>query len=220
MIAMSTVKKTTTTQCYDCRKITNHKILHCKQVVEIETVKRKKTKTFSDYMIVQCSGCDEINFLLRYSGKQFIGDDGNDYIDINFPYEDDELDYDISLLSRKEQLGLPKLLRDLYEEIEGAFIDDLKILAGVGLRMLIEALCLEQMIKGKNLQEKIKNLHLSGLISANEVPILDKLRLIGNFSAHEVRGLSIGKLEYALDIVNHVLKSIYVLPKINKKLII
>ena len=113
---------------------------------------------------------------------------------------------------------MPKLLNDLYEEVEGAFKENSNILAGVGLRMLVEALCLEQKIKGRNLQEKIKNLHTSGLISANEVPILDKLRLIGNFSAHEIKGLSISKLEYALDIVNHVLKSIYILPKINKKL--
>ena len=88
----------------------------------------------------------------------------------------------------------------------------------MGLRMLVEAICLEQKIPGLNLQSKIRKLHELGMISKNELPILDKLRLIGNDSAHKIKSFSIDKLSYALDIINHIIKSIYVLPKINKLL--
>lgn len=86
------------------------------------------------------------------------------------------------------------------------------------MRTLVEAICIHQNIEGKNLKDKIENLHKAGLISTSEAPILDKLRLIGNVSAHQIKKLNINKLEYALDIINHVLKSIYILPKINRKL--
>ena len=97
-------------------------------------------------------------------------------------------------------------------------MNESNILAGVGLRMLVEGICLERKIAGKNLLEKIKNLHSANWLSANEVPILDKLRQIGNFSAHSIKGFSTTDLQYALEIVNHVLKTIYILPLINKRL--
>lgn len=65
---------------------------------------------------------------------------------------------------------------------------------------------------------KIKKLSEEGLISTNEHPILDKLRLIGNASAHSIKSIDIEYLEYALEIVNHIIKSIYILPNIDKKL--
>lgn len=109
-------------------------------------------------------------------------------------------------------------LYDLYEEIKEAFESGSNILAGVGLRAMVEAVCMQEKIEGRNLQEKIKNLHNKGLIASSEQPILDKLRLIGNLSTHQIKAFPLDKLNYALDIINHVLKSIYVLPKINKKL--
>jgi hypothetical protein len=84
--------------------------------------------------------------------------------------------------------------------------------------MLLEAICMEQKVIGNNLQQKILALRDRGLISANEIPILDKLRLIGNVAVHQTKGLRLNILSYALDIINHVLKSIYILPRINKKI--
>jgi hypothetical protein len=83
---------------------------------------------------------------------------------------------------------------------------------------LVEAICLDQSIIGSNLLKKIEKLHHEGFISKSELPILDKLRITGNDSAHKIKGLSMYKLELALGIVNHVLTSIYILPVINKKL--
>lgn len=209
------------THCNDCRKNTNHSILFSKRINysddEVPKKKNAAGKEYDDYMTIQCDGCNEISFLLRRHRDYFANENNSiNYFDDNFP--SNEFDSDVNLLDINEQEQLPRILYDLYQEVESAFNQSSNILAGVGLRMLVEAMCLEQKINGKNLQEKIRNLHTSGLISQSEVPILDKLRLIGNFSAHEIKRFSIDKLEYALDIINHVLKSIYILPKINKKL--
>jgi hypothetical protein len=46
------------------------------------------------------------------------------------------------------------------------------------------------------------------MIPGSELPILDKLRQIGNLSTHQIKAFPIEKLNYALDIINHIMKSI------------
>lgn len=174
-------------------------------------------KTFEIFLVVKCLGCNTISFVHRISGKGFVDKDrGKNYIEINYPEK--ELENDAELLTQEEQSKLPKILRKLYEEVEIAFEYDSTILSGIGLRMLIEAICLEQNIQGKYLKQKIEQLHNAGLITKKDLPALDKLREIGNISAHEIRSVQGHKLHYALKVVNHVLKSIYILPTIQKKL--
>lgn len=217
---MATKDRKTVTHCNECKKSTNHKILYSKEIKSVEESDDERQSAIREnhkYMVVQCEGCDEISFLERVSGDRYTNPyDGPDYFDFNYPSS--EYDTNVNLLSDEEKRDLPKLLVDLYQEVKSAFKEESNILAGVGLRMLVEAICVEQKITGKNLKEQIPKLHVAGLISANEIPILDKLREIGNFSAHTIKGFSIDKLNYALDIINHVLKSIYVLPTINKRL--
>jgi Domain of unknown function (DUF4145) len=208
------------THCNSCKKTTSQTILFSKRLTEIDEDFPENSSMYETnkvYMTIQCGGCEEVSFLIRHIGGAYANENEEyGHFDENFPNEEDETD--VTLLDDEEQKALPKVLQNLYTEVEGAFREELSILAGVGLRMLVEGICLEQKISGRNLQEKIKNLQPAGLLSTNAVPILDKLRQIGNFSAHEIKGFSIEQLEYALDIINHVLKSIYLLPKINKKL--
>jgi len=217
---MAAQPKTINTHCNDCSKTTNHNVLFYKREITVDDFFRKNSrfyKSYKDYMAVQCCGCNELSFLIRNLDMSNSGIyNGLDYFDENFPSNEYELD--VSTLNEDEVEVLPKILRQLYEEVEGAFFEESAILAGVGLRMLVEAICLQQKIPGNNLQSQIPKLHAAGLISANEIPILDKLRKIGNISVHEIKGFSIDKLQYALDIINHVLRSIYILPKINKRL--
>lgn len=208
------------TSCNRCKEETNHTSLYSKKVTHTYESDNKKTppiKDYEEFMVVQCKGCNTVSFLLRESGGLLEKEGGKSiYYDLNFP-ESSLSDY-IRLLSHEEQDTLPRQLADLYRELQIAFENGANKLAGVGLRMLVEAICMEQNIAGNNLKIKIEKLHDSGLISKNEIPILDKLRDIGNSSAHEIKSFPLDKLEYALDILNHVLKSIYILPKINKKL--
>lgn len=207
------------TNCNQCEDETNHQILFKKRVTHVfksENGKKSSTKDIEDYMTIQCKGCNTISFLRRDSGSFYDSKGEKYYIDYNFP--EIEYDTDLKFLSQEELNSVPYKIRELYQEVELVFENEGNKLAGVGLRMLVEAICLEQKILGSNLKIKIEKLHDKGLISKNEIPILDKLREMGNTSAHEIKSFTLDKLEYALDILNHVLKSIYVLPKINRKL--
>lgn len=212
--------KKVVTFCNQCDGDTNQTILYNKKVTSVfesDDDRQPSTKEHKAYMVIQCQGCNCISFLLRQSGDLYESDDNaQGYIDYNYP--EDEIYGDIKLLSYEDQESLPPKLADLYQEVASAFQSNSNKLAGVGLRMLVEAICIEQNITGQNLKIKIEGLQAKGLVSKNETPILDKLREVGNASAHGIKQFPLNKLQYALEILNHVLKSIYILPKINKKL--
>lgn len=206
------------THCPDCSYNTNQLVVHTKKILsKIFNYPGKKSKTYEEFMIVQCLGCDTLSFVKRIIGKEFYDKENKrNFIEENFPEK--EIMQDTELLSIEDVSKLPPQLRKLYEEVEIAFEYEANLLAGIGLRMLIEAICLNQKIEGANLKIKIERLHSNGFIAKNDIPILDKLREIGNSTAHEIKGFSNHKLKFALEIVNHVLKSIYVLPTFQKKL--
>jgi len=210
--------KKTITHCPDCAYSTNQSVIHTKKILsKLFNSTDKRSKTYEEYMIVQCLGCNTVSFVHRLIGKQFHDEENKrNYLEQNYPEK--EIMQDVDFLSLEEQRKLPSQLRKLYEEIEIAFEYEANLLAGIGLRMLIEAICLYQKIEGGNLKIKIERLHTNGIIAKNDIPILDRLREIGNVTAHEIKGFSNYKLKYALETVNHVLKSIYILPTFQKKL--
>jgi Domain of unknown function (DUF4145) len=207
------MQKTIETKCGYCEKITHHQLLFIKKVKVIEDF---ESITIS-YMTAQCGGCKTISFLIRIPEIDAFEDEPQ-FTDYNFPLKPDFLETDYNFLREVDQDELPIKISKLYEEVKTMFRKESNIMAGIGLRMLVEAICIQQKISGGNLQQKINKMYTSGLISASELPILDKLRLIGNQSAHKIKAFSIDKLSYALDIINHILISIYILPKINKRL--
>ncbi|GAA4339794.1 hypothetical protein GCM10023184_37150 [Flaviaesturariibacter amylovorans] len=170
-----------------------------------------------EYMTLQCMGCDHVSFLVRHGFPQTNDDaEERDYYDVSYP----ETKYfaHIRLLDGEERMALPRLLDDLYAQLEIAFQHEACTLAGIGLRLMVEAICLHQKVPGSTLKAKIDSLHSEGLISKNDLPILHNLRELGNISAHEIKGFPIDMLTHALEIVNHILKGIFIMPKINRKL--
>ena len=204
------MQKVIETSCYECNSVTHQTPLFLKKVQTIDD------RSMS-YMVIECGGCKNISFVVREPLTDIIHGE-NDYVDFNYPTEEDPLYAKYTFLRLEDENRLPKKIYNLYQEVRLVFNTDSNILAGIGLRMLVEAICINQKIPGNTLQDKIKKLHQNGIISTTELPILDKLRLIGNDSTHKIKSFPMNKLSYALDIVNHILKSIYVLPAINKLL--
>ncbi|SJZ60563.1 DUF4145 domain-containing protein [Sediminibacterium ginsengisoli] len=207
------LKKAVITHCNNCNRDTKHRGVFIYRV----THKMESADFLADYMILECGGCETVSLCKREYLYDALEDEP-EYIDYNSLTSEGFEVEDFTFLRADDQEMLPNKIYELYEEIRTQFITNSALMAGVGLRMIIEAVCLQQKIPGRNLQQKINQLNEQGLISKQELPILDKLRVIGNDSAHKIKSMSIDKLAYALDIINHILKSIYVLPKINKKL--
>ena len=200
-----------TTECNNCQEETNHVLLYKKEINN-ESDETSDGKEW--WCVSQCAGCNSMHFVLRtfYYDPEDVSK--IDYYDFSYP----DFASGHNFISGSDLAELPSMIVKLYFEVMNAFESESPVLAGIGLRTLVEAICNQQKISGHNLKVKIVSLQERGQISATELPILDKLRDIGNISAHEIKSFSMDKLSYALEIVNHILRSIYILPKINKKL--
>ncbi len=209
--------KILSTYCLSCKQDTRQAILHTAKGLG-ESVNKEQELDILEweelYMIIRCAGCHTTSFLRRTIFHDMDEKGEITPLDENFPGEEQPFNF----LSEEDLAMLPASIRKVYFEVRSSFSKDLEILSGIGLRVILEAVCIDQKIPGKNLAFKITGLQNKGFISANEYPILDKLRVIGNVAAHQIKGLRIEILSYALDIMNHVLTSIYILPKINKRI--
>jgi len=128
----------------------------------------------------------------------------------------------------------------VYRQTITAFNNGLSTLAGAGIRMLIEGICLDQKIlKGRvytdqgklvreratrkivlrdNLEGKINGLLAKGLISKNQAKVLHQLRKLGNDAAHALDQPSLKLTEECINAVEHLLVQVYDQPELLKKL--
>ncbi len=166
-----------------------------------------------EYQIVQCQGCEEISFRANWTSSEDIGQDSTTG-DV-FAFDHEEL-FPSRIAGRKplkDSRLLPSKILDLYQETHHALCNRLRILAGVGIRGLIEALCKDRQAQGKNLEEKIDDLMRLGILSTEGAKILHGTRLLGNEAAHEAVAVSDKVLDAAMDVVEHLLIGTFVLPK-------
>jgi len=114
---------------------------------------------------------------------------------------------------------LPDKIRIVYIEAIEALKNNCYLLSGVGLRAIIEATCLNQNISGRNLEIKINNLVKNKLITEKDGNRLHSIRFLGNDSVHEMEVPKEEKLRVALDIVEQLIKNLYLIDiKANKHL--
>ena len=83
----------------------------------------------------------------------------------------------------------------------------------MGLRALVETVCKEKEAVGGDLFKKIDSLVEKRVLTPVGATILHKIRTVGNAAAHEVKPHSERQLSLALDIVEHLLKDVFILPK-------
>lgn len=201
-------------RCWSCNKPTKHIVrakYNFKEIFSLREIGGFGTMELDhEYLIAQCGGCDHVSLI------DIVFCEGNWQV-----YQYPELakkEYEGLFLDQNELFEVPEEISNLYQEVTQAYKNQTPILCGVGLRILVEAICINRQIKGDNLMQKIKGLKDAGLISATELPILDKLRNIGNAAAHEIKGMDEQTLKHALLIINHIIRSIYILPGFSTKI--
>ena len=197
--------------CSNCRRLTNHKILHAKKVSGHED----DFSWHEAFQIVECLGCENVCFRKEYGDQDMIyydeaNGDAEYYTDVNnYPLHLDghiPLDY---------THFLPHSIRVVYHETIEALKVKSYILTAVGFRTIIEAICLDNNVSGKNLEQKIKNLSKDRFITENEEKRLHSIRFLGNDSVHEMTVPPKAKLFTVLEIVEHLLKNIYLIDKVS-----
>lgn len=200
------MSKRTKSYCLRCNHRTNHNILFKHSI-------RSDNEDYDyaiDYMTVECMGCERISFR-----EKFID------LESAFPDENGEWIPDVTVetypkkLRAKRKLEnihiLPKRIKIVYEEAIKAYNADCFILTGVAFRAVIEAICLEKEIPGRNLEKKINALVRNKLITEKESKRLHSIRFIGNDSVHEMKAPKEESLQIVLNIIEHLLNNLYLI---------
>jgi hypothetical protein len=202
--------------CAKCLRVTRHKVL---QSVDIEGEDLGWDVSYTNnYQIVQCQGCDAISFCKRHSDS--------DDVEWDHELEDAVPNVTVQLypsrLAGRQKLrrahSLPREVSRIYDETHAALCSKQPILAGIGIRALVETVCTEKAATGFNLEAKIDNLVAKGVLTSTGAETLHSMRILGNEAAHEVKPHSEETLGLAMDVVEHLLNDVYVLPALTSKL--
>lgn len=196
--------------CHSCGKQTNHNVL-CKE--QLDSSPDEGYRWAESHYFARCAGCDAYTYAIESWGE----DDWNP--------NTGEMDatwktYPRSATERQTVVDfwdLPPTVNRIYLEVIGAMNAQLPVLAGIGLRALIESVCRERGIAASNLEKLIDGLAISGVLSKAQAEILHTHRFLGNVAAHEVVSAKPKELIAALEIAENVLKTIYVLPELSKQ---
>lgn len=165
-----------------------------------------------DYEILRCEGCESISFRSSSSNSDdYHIDDEGEYHSIEqvsvFPPR---------LAGRpalRDIWSLPKRVSTIYRETHVAVCSGLKIIAGIGIRALVEAICKENGAERGDLKEKIDDLVEKGILTAANAAVLHQTRFLGNSLAHEMIEPRDEELGVAFDIVEGLLSNIYIIPQ-------
>lgn len=202
--------------CRDCAKETYHYIIFKYDENSFQSYGRGSGVSWKNSnQIIQCLGCETVSFRTVYtdseSYEEYYDDEGN-----SCSYAVETIKYYPGLV---EGLGsidtsmLPAKISGIYRETLHSIENEQYILAGIGLRAIIETVCKDLDASGKNLHAKINSLKEMSIVTAEGVETLHRLRVLGNDAAHEVKAHNSQQLQLAIKIIEHILDGTYLIPQ-------
>lgn len=192
--------------CGKCGAATEHKVF----TVLAEHGANDENEYHTEYMVVQCKVCKEINFCKTETNR----DDMEEGADGEIVYPETITRFPVvSVIPKKVMAaGIPRPIYHIYNETYSALCNSFGILTAIGVRTLIEIICKDKNTKGKDLSLKINDLVKEGYLSERNAKYLHGLRIMGNYSAHEAKTYTETQLRLAFDIVEHLIETVYVIP--------
>ena len=159
--------------------------------------------------IIQCLGCETVSFrtVSTFSEDVEYDHDG--------PYYPETIKYYPGRsegLKSIESYLLPHKIQEIYKETILSIENEQYVLAGIGIRAIVETVCKDLDAKGSNLFDKINSLKDKSIVTPEGADTLHKLRVLGNDAAHEVKAHNSQQLELAMKIIEHMLDGTYIIP--------
>ncbi len=203
--------------CSKCGKGINHTILKSVNVDGQEEVDIHNIFFWNAaHQIIRCEGCETISFRSLTSDSEdsdFCTDENGQTIqhDIEreelYPFRNPR-----NVKSPHYMMLLPIGLYEVYQETIRAMNANLPILTAIGIGAVIETVAKGAKAQGRNLEKKIDNLVVLGVLTSQGAVILHKLRDLRNEAAHEVKRHKQEDLNTALDVIENMFDAVYVLP--------
>jgi hypothetical protein len=158
---------------------------------------------------IQCLGCQTVSFR---TVSTFSEDMEYDY---DGPYHPETIKYypgRVEGVKSLESHLLPYATQQIYKETVLSLENEQFILAGIGIRAIVETICKDLEAEGRDLYNKINALKERSIVTQEGADTLHKLRVLGNSAAHEVKAHNSQQLELALQIIEHMLEGTYIIP--------
>ncbi|HCE3706025.1 TPA: DUF4145 domain-containing protein [Vibrio parahaemolyticus] len=158
---------------------------------------------------IQCLGCQTVSFRTVSTFSEDV-----EY-DHEGPYHPETIKYypgRVEGVKFLESHLLPYTVQQIYKETVLSLENDQFILAGIGIRAIVETICKDLQAEGRDLYRKINTLKTRSIVTKEGADTLHKLRVLGNSAAHEVKAHDSRQLELALQIIEHMLEGTYIIP--------
>ena len=184
--------------CNKCKGETHHelKAVHPRDYYETQGQPPNEELVFWEKFECRfwvCCGCDVATLEEAYTNIGMID-----------PHTDDQVWESILYpkratgdLSQKRFRQLSKKLSAIYREVVESFNGDLNISCTIGLRALLEGICADKGVTGKDLYHKIDGLQAH--LPSNIVESLHSFRFMGNVAAHELQAPQRNELQLAIE---------------------
>lgn len=196
--------------CRTCKCTTKHEVLQTHPTSGSD--EEHGIDYWTNYQIIKCLGCDTVGYRSASSCSEYYDHETME------PYEEVEIYPDPNAKTPRESVEIDRYLPAdtlrIYRETIAAIEADLPLLTAVGLRAIVESVCVDLKTGTKNLKDGIDALAQNGNLSKSQADYLHKHRFMGNEAAHQVRPPNHEQLICALDIAETLLKTIYVLPRL------
>jgi hypothetical protein len=183
--------------CNYCKQDTNHDLKgeHTVRTYEGESGFGEMTT----YRLYICMGCECGVLEQEYSNSEM-----QDYEVELFYFPERSQDN----LALKQYSKLKPKLASLYSEAIICYNRKAPILCAAGLRALLEGICHDKRIKGKNLKLKIDGLKVL-LPNKNIIRNLHHFRFMGNKAVHELAAPKRTELALAISVIEALLNFLY-----------
>jgi len=160
--------------------------------------------------VTQCLGCETVSFrTVSTFSEDMEYDHSGSYYPETIKYYPGRTE---GIKSIKSHL-LPHSVQQIYQETILSIENEQYILAGIGIRAIVETICKDLEAEGNNLHQKINTLKDRSIVTIEGAETLHKLRVLGNDAAHEVKAHNSRQLELAMQIIEHMLDGTYIIPE-------
>jgi len=216
MAATNRKRPTHQLPCTSCRSaITRHSVrasFHHEVPVEDDGATIGYIET--DYEVVQCNGCGQPSFRSFW----YASNTPPEYFKL--PPDHEQL-YPPRLADRRrrDDIRLPESIQLAYFETHKALCSGSNVLTIIGMRAILEAVCRHQGVRKGLLWSKVDKLVEKGVLSRKGANVLHGVRSLGNDAAHEVKPADQPKLLAAMDTIENLLESVYLIAGDHRKLL-
>ena len=208
-----TTEKIQKSNCRKCARTTRQEVLfEITHGAEVPYYNELHT-----WQVLRCMGCEVVGFRHRF-------DDYDDVEELPSGKSKHATTFERypKAIAGHRLLGylhaVPDLISEVYRQSVTAYAGGALILAGIGLRPTIEAVCNHLEISGNSLEKRIDALFKNGHISSSDKRRLHAIRFLGNDAAHEIKQPKSRELNVALEIVEHLINSVFILEYRSKHL--